>query len=112
MEPLCVRKGPRWWLSPATSRKHPFVSGRSGRRTRQPVPPAHSVSRAWGKRLLPLLLVLSVRFAYAFHPPPARLVSQTGHLPALRWVDVPARALRRTFRLHLQHQQVSFTVLP
>lgn len=45
-------------------------------------------------------------------PPSARRVPAEGTLPALRWRDVPARALRRALLTHLRCQQVHLTALP
>jgi hypothetical protein len=45
-------------------------------------------------------------------PPPAWVKPVSGFLPALRWQDVPARALRRRFLTHVRSQQVQVTTLP
>jgi hypothetical protein len=42
-------------------------------------------------------------------PPAATAHASQGWLPALRWQDVPARALRRAFSTHLRYQQVQVT---
>lgn len=86
-----------------------FASARSGKRPQRSARLARCACLGPDARPTATRSVSTIRLQL---PPSAQVRPAHGHLPALRWPDVPARALRRQFMTHLRSQQVHLTALP